>query len=452
MTGWAKDAIFYHLYPLGWAGAPPGNDFVSAPVPRLAAFHEWLPHLAALGVNALYLGPVWESSAHGYDTADYYRLDRRLGTNETLRDLSTDLHARGMRLILDGVFNHVGRDFWAFRDLQARGEASPYRDWFAGVRFDARSPLGDPFAYDAWEGHFELVTLNLGHPDVRAHLFGAIDAWVRDFGIDGLRLDVAYALDQDFIRALAAHCRALRPDFWLLGEVIHGDYRQWVYRGGLDATTNYVCYKGLWSSHADANYFEIAYALKQQFAEGGTYRGLPLYTFADNHDVDRVASRLTDPAQLYPLYALLFTMPGVPSLYYGSEWGIAGARTATSDAALRPALDLATSVRDAPHPALAPALARFAALRHRLVALRRGDYRELLVAHQQLAFARQSGDERVIVALNAANHEITVTIPAPFPGTRTAVDLLNGDESFPIEDGKLRVALPPHWARVMVVR
>lgn len=403
-------------------------------------------------MNALYLGPVFESSKHGYDTADYERVDRRLGTNATLHDLSAALHARGIRLILDGVFNHVGRDFWAFHDVQERGAASPYREWFHGLRFGGRSPYGDPFTYEGWEGHDALVRLNLRHPAVKAHLFGAIATWVREFGIDGVRLDVAYSLDEAFLRELAAFCHDLRPDFWLLGEIIHGDYRHWVYPGGLDSATNYECYKGLYSSHVDANYFEIAYALKRQFGADGIYRGLPLYNFADNHDVDRVASRLTDPAQLYPLYSLLFTMPGVPALYYGSEWGLAGRRTAESDAALRPALDLDTIAQIAPHPDLAGVLARLARLRHRLGALRHGDYRELLVAHRQIAFARQTAAECVLVVLNAAAEEVAVTIPMPLGRAHEAVDLLNGEQAFPIVAEQVRLSLPPHWARIMVLR
>ena len=259
-----------------------------------------------------------------------------------------------MRLILDGVFNHVGRDFWAFRDLQHNRQSSPYRDWFAGLRFDARSPYGDPFSYEPWNGHYDLVRLNLANPAVREHLFEAIRSWVRDFDIDGLRLDVADCLDLDFLGALHAFCTTLKPDFWLMGEVVHGDYRRWVNPRTLDSVTNYEAYKGLYSSLSEQNYFEIAYALNRQFGPGGLYTGLPLYNFADNHDVDRVASKLLDSAHLYPLYLLLFTMPGVPSIYYGSEWGLKGQRTPHSDSALRPCLDLAGMQRTTPHPNLLP--------------------------------------------------------------------------------------------------
>ncbi len=227
MTHWSFDAVFYHIYPLGFCGAPAQNDFHSPAAPRLDKIYGWLDHIQSLGANALYLGPLFESSRHGYDTADYYAVDRRLGTNETLAALSRELHRRGMRLILDGVFNHVGRDFWAFRDVQQNREGSAYRDWFANLRFQGYNRRGDPFTYEGWNGHDSLVKLNLSRPDVRRHLFDAVKRWVQEFDIDGLRLDAADAVDLGFLGELSRRCRALKPDFWLMGEVIHGDYRRW---------------------------------------------------------------------------------------------------------------------------------------------------------------------------------------------------------------------------------
>ena len=299
-THWARDVVFYHIYPLGFCGAPRRNDFWSAAVPRLAQVASWAGHMRDLGVNALYLGPLFESTGHGYDTADYYHVDRRLGDRALLAEVVSHLHSNGIRVVLDGVFHHVGRDFWAFRDLLERREGSPYRDWFHGLSVDRCSPLGDPFVYDTWEGHHDLVKLNLHNPAVKEHLLQAVEMWIHEFDIDGLRLDVAHCLDLRFLRELAASCRRLREDFWLLGEVIRGDYRNWVNPETLDSATNYECYKGLYSSLLDHNYFEIAFALNRQFADCGLYRHLPLYNFADNHDVDRIASTLRDHADLYP--------------------------------------------------------------------------------------------------------------------------------------------------------
>ncbi|MFZ6027404.1 MAG: alpha-amylase family glycosyl hydrolase [Chloroflexota bacterium] len=453
MSHWSFDSIFYHIYPLGMTGAPERNDFSSPPAPRLEQLYAWIGHLKSLGVNALYLGPLFESSAHGYDTADYYHVDRRLGADETLVHLSAALHANGIRLVLDGVFNHVGRDFWAFHDVQARGWDSPYKDWFYNLRFDSRSPYGDAFSYEGWAGHYDLVKLNLSHPAVREHLFGAVASWMDRFAVDGLRLDAADVIDADFLRALAAFCRARRPDFWLMGEIVHGDYRRLANPQTLDSVTNYECYKGLYSSLVDANYFEIAYALNRQFGDGGLYTSLPLYAFADNHDVNRVASNLTKPAHLYPLYCLLFTMPGVPSIYYGSEWGLAGTRNNGSDRPLRPFIDLADVRQNGPLPDLVAAISRLAHLRHQTPALRRGDYRQLFVAHEQFAFARQVDGQQVVVLLNASEQPAAFDVPLAAHGAHHAVDLLNPDERFPCSDGRLRVDnVWPNWARVLLVQ
>jgi cyclomaltodextrinase len=446
---WADEAIFYHIYPLGFCGAPAPNDFSSEPVNRLEKVRHWLPHIQSLGVNALYLGPLFESSAHGYDTADYYKVDRRLGDNSSLTRLSSELHQKGMRLILDGVFNHVGRDFWAFRDVQKNGVNSAYHDWFAGLRFDTQSQYGDPFTYEPWNGHYDLVKLNLKNKDTRTHIFEAIRTWVEQFDIDGLRLDVADCLDFDFLKALRTFCRSLRPDFWLMGEVIHGDYRKWVNDQTLDSVTNYECYKGLYSSLVDKNCFEIAWSLNRQFGPEGMYAGMPLYNFADNHDVDRVASSLKNPAHLVPLYLLLFSMPGVPSIYYGSEWGVKGTRTIDDDSALRPDLNLEAIEKNAPQPNLAGIISRLAGIRKSLPALRYGDYRQLQVAHEQLAFSRTFERESVIVLLNASGSPARLEIPID-KNVSGAVDVLNQDERFQVQNGRLIVEqVHACWGRIL---
>ncbi|MEI8133432.1 MAG: alpha-amylase family glycosyl hydrolase, partial [Leptolinea sp.] len=324
MNTWIDKAVFYHIYPLGFCGAPEHNNVRSQLVPRLEKIKTWLDHLQWLGVNCLYLGPIFESTTHGYDTADYFHIDRRLGTDGNMVALSQEIHRRGMHLVLDSVFNHVGRNFWAFKDVLANGIESPFCDWFVNLRFSGRSPFGDSFTYEGWNGNYDLVKLNLHNPQVIDHLLFAVESWVKDYQIDGLRLDAADQLDMDFIETLSAYCQGIRPGFWLMGELIHGDYAQWVRPGRLDSATNYECYKGLFSSLNDQNFFEIAHSLKRQFADFGIYEYLLLYSFTDNHDVDRVASQLNNPADLFNLYTILYTMPGIPSIYYGSEWGIQG--------------------------------------------------------------------------------------------------------------------------------
>jgi glycosidase len=289
------------------------------------------------------------------------------------------------------------------------------------------------------------VKLELSEMEVRAHLFAAVQRWIEEFGIDGLRLDVADALDPAFMRELASFTHSRHPDFWLMGEVVSGDYRRIANGSMLDSVTNYECYKGLWSSLNDGNYFEIAYALGRQFGAEGVYRHIAMYNFVDNHDVDRAFTALRDPHHLYPLYLLLFTMPGVPSIYYGSEWGIPG-RKRDGDAALRPSLAEMHGQRA--HADLAAALAQLARVRRESRALRCGAYRELLVQPQCFSFVREHEAERVIVALNACATERTMEVRVP-AHHGMGVDLLNDNARFAIEGGKLTMPVPPMWGRVI---
>ncbi len=454
MDGWARDAIFYHVYPLGFCGAPRRNDLSSAPVPRLDRLTADLGRIASLGFNALYLGPLFESVAHGYDPVDLRRVDRRLGDGDSLRRLCDEARRLGMRIVFDGVFNHVGREHPWFCELRERGPRSPAAARFAGVRA-GRSPYGDGFEYEGWADNYDLVKLNLRDEATKAELIGAAVSWIDDYGIDGLRLDAADCLDMGFLAELAAACRARRPGFWLMGEVVGGDYRKWAGKdcaageGPLDSVTNYECYKGLWSSQVDGNYFEIAWSLKRQFGEDGIYRDLNLYAFADNHDVDRVASKLENQAQVYPLYCLLFTMPGAPSVYYGSERGARAEKGPDSDWPLRPSIEEALA--SGSQPELEAAIARLAALRLSSRALRRGGYREISVSSGSLVFEREADGERAIVAVNGS--PATIGLEAPVGGPdRPWRDGLNCDAAYRAQGGRLRFDVPPTWARVLFPR
>lgn len=452
MNTWAKEAVFYHIYPLGLCGAPERNDLRSEPQPRLERLAGWADHLSGLGVNALYLGPVFESGSHGYDTADYFHTDRRLGTNEQLRECIASFKRKNIRVILDAVFNHVGRDFWAFRDVRQNREASRYRGWFENLRFGKRNPCGDDFTYANWGGHFSLVKLNLKNPEVKEHLLEAAAQWIREYDIDGLRLDAADCVDLEFLGELARRCRALRPDFWLLGEVIHGDYRKWANPGCLDSVTNYEAYKGLYSSLNDKNYFEIAWTLNRQYGAGGLYKDLSLYNFADNHDVDRAASILKDPRHLYPLYCLLFTMPGLPSVYYGSEAGWPGKKLPGTDTPLRPELDVRALAERAPHPPLAPAIKRLAEIRASSAALRHGDYEQVLVTGEQFAFLRAASADNTLVMINSSFEARTLQLDLSKFAGRKLVDLLNPGWTLPIHSGKTAIPLDPAWARIAAIQ
>jgi len=470
------DRVFYHIYPLGAFGAPRRNDGASAPEPRLRRALDWIPAMERVGADALYLGPVFESESHGYDTTDYLSVDRRLGTNADLADVSRALSESGIGLYLDAVLNHVGRNHPFVRDVAERGRGSEYAGWISGYDPSGPGPGGLPFRYDGWKGHYDLVRLDTGAPPVREYLIGVALRWIAEFGIAGLRLDAADCLDRRFMAELGAHCREARPGFRLIGEVVHGDSYEPVLReGGLDAVTDYEAYKGLWSSYNERNCHEIAWTLDRLFAEpprgpaaagtwpgAGLCRGRALYSFADNHDVDRVAGVVRDPAGLYPLYALLFSMPGVPSVYYGSEYGVGGRKLGGDDGPLRPELHPADLPSSGPHPDLAAAIGRFSAARRGSIAIRRGTYRRLAVAAEGLAFERaygggDEGSERVIVAVNASAAPMRFELPAGGPsdgptrgdGSRGGrfADLL--DPAYRAESiaGRIAIEVPPHWAR-----
>ena len=442
---WPRDAVIYHLFPLGALGAPARNT-PDAHADRIPALYDWTSYALRLGADTLLLGPVLDSGSHGYDTSDLMRIDRRIGKTEAFAEWCRETRRYGIRLVFDGVFHHVGRDFWAFRDVLENGASSAYRDWFY-LDFSRQSTRGDAFAYEGWNGHDDLVKLNTLNPEVRRHLFDAVRFWIETFDIDGLRLDAADVLDRDFQHELAAHCRALKPDFWLMGEVIHGDYRDWAGPGRLDSVTNYEMHKGLYSSHNDANYFELAYSLSRQFGPGGVYAGMTLVNFADNHDVARIASRLHDARHLYPLHILLFTIPGIPTLYYGSETGVTGEKRPDTDASLRPALDPADHMNWGAHPALRATIGRLVELHRGLGVLHRGDYRPLHIDHRQFAFWRRDGSEEAIVAVNAADHPVSIDFPVSGPAQHY-VDRLNPGHGAMVRNGRLQLTLDPNWGRV----
>ena len=389
---WYEDAVFYHIYTFSLTRSPFRNDY-SNQAHEFSEIEKWLPHIKALGCNAVLFSPLLRSSSHGYDVTDYYKVDNRVGTNEEFRSFVGSFHENGIRVVLDSVFNHCGRDFFAFQEL--RNGNREYADWFSGVDFNHSSPMGDSFTYDTWSGYYELPKFNLQNESVRRYLLDAAAYWVDVFDIDGMRLDSANVLDFSFMQELRKKVTEKKPDFWLMGEVVGGDYSRWVNTDTLHSVTNYILYKSLFSCHNDNNLYELAHSLQHTVPD----HGLALYSFLDNHDQPRIASIANHPEFLNTLYALLFTLPGIPSIYYGSEWGIRGVKENGSDQTIRPYIDIENPPEDISY--LEGYIRNLSDIRHGQNALKYGGYRQVFLEYQRpFVFERFYRDERIFVAIN----------------------------------------------------
>ena len=413
---WAYESVFYQIYPLGFCGAPFEND--GQLEHRILKVKDWIPHLKKLGINAVYFSPVFESDTHGYNTRDYTKIDCRLGTNEDFKEVCDALHEAGIKVVLDGVFNHVGRGFWAFQDVLKNRENSPYVNWFSRIAFDGNSNYNDGLWYEGWEGCYDLVKLNLYNEDVVWHIFHAVEGWINEFGIDGIRLDVAYCLDRGFLRRLREFTDSKKDDFFLVGEVLHGEYGRMLSEMNIHSVTNYQCYKGIHSAFNSYNMFEIVHSLLRLFGpeDWTVCRGAHLLSFADNHDVTRIASILNNQAHLPLIYDMVFGMPGIPCVYYGSEWGALGDK-GQGDQALRPCFEGPEWNELTEH------IARLAEVKKTSHALNYGGMRNVVLQNKYCVFARETDGDRVFVAINMDENPIRAYFDA---GAASGTDLLSG--------------------------
>ncbi len=430
---WYEEAVFYHIYPLGVTGAPKQNSY-GEPVHRLNTLLPWISHIKEIGCNAIYIGPLFESVGHGYETTDYKKLDSRLGTNEDLKNFVTECHQQGIRVILDGVFNHTGRDFFAFQDIKKYRENSQYKDWYCNVNFWGNNSYNDGFSYENWGGYDLLVKLNQHNPAVKAYICDVIRFWVSEFDIDGIRLDAADVLDFEYMKALRHVANEVKPEFWLMGEVIHGNYSRWANDGTLHSVTNYMLHKALYSGHNDHNYFEVAHTIKYVSSMVGN--NLKLYSFVDNHDVERIYTKLKNKAHFMPVHVMLYTLPGIPSIYYGSEFGIEGRKESFSDDSLRPALnyeDYKDAVNTNPCTKLIAALGK---LRQNTPALCYGDYKEIELQTTHFAYARILDGKSVITTVNNGDNDVHMDVACG--NSSEYVGVLSG-ERVSVSGGRIRV-------------
>jgi len=441
---WYDEAVFYHIYPLGLTGAPKQNEY-GEPVHRLNTLYPWISHIKEIGCNAIYIGPLFESVGHGYETTDYKKLDSRLGTNEDLTNFVAECHKQGIRVILDGVFNHTGRDFFAFQDIKRNRENSQYKDWYCNVNFWGNNSYNDGFSYQNWGGYDLLVKLNQRNPAVKDYICDVIRFWVREFDIDGIRLDAADVLDFDYMKALRHVANEVKPDFWLMGEVIHGNYSRWANNETLHSVTNYMLHKALYSAHNDHNYFEVAHTIK--YVSGMAGGGLKLYSFVDNHDVERIYTKLSNKAHFYPIHIMLYTLPGIPSLYYGSEFGIEGRKERSSDASLRPALnyeDYKDAVKTNPCTKLIAALGK---IRRNTPALYNGEYKELELQTTHFAYARMLDGKSVVVAVNNSDGDVHMNLACG--NSAEYVGALTG-ERVSVQGGRINVRVKANSGEIWI--
>ena len=431
MADFIEHAVWWHIYPLGFVGAEREASACPNVQHRLGRIGDWLDYAVNLGVSGLLLAPIFASSTHGYDTIDHLEIDRRLGDQADFDALVKAMRSRGLRLILDGVFNHVGREFPAFQRAIAGGPQAKEGAWF---RLTWPESGGEP-DYATFEGHRQLVALNHAEPEVADYVTRVMNHWL-DRGADGWRLDAAYAVPREFWRKVLPEVRAKHPDAYVVGEVIHGDYTAFVHETGVDAVTQYELWKAVWSSLNAGNFFELAWALKRHNTFLDAF--VP-QTFIGNHDVTRIASQITDERHLPHALVMLMTCGGTPSIYYGDEQAFRGTKEnrAGGDDAIRPAF-----------PATPADLAPFGwpvyRLHQELIGVRRrhpwlyrAQSRAIEIRNTDLLFEAFDQDNRLWVALNIADASVTRMIDAK-------ADKLAGNATATQKSGGTEIALPPH--------
>lgn len=403
--GWIDHAIWWHVYPLGFTGAPIREDH-GTPRPRLRRLIPWLDHAIALGCSGLLLGPIFASETHGYDTTDLLGIDPRLGTLEDFDDLVAQCRARGLRLVLDGVFSHVGRGHPRVEAELRSPDPDPTRRLFDIDRSTAEAPTPRVF-----EGHDSLVRFDHSSPAVRDHVRSVMTYWLGR-GADGWRLDAAYSVPPEFWAQVLPPVRDQYPDAWFLGEVLHGDYTEFVSRSGVDTVTQYELWKAIWSSIVDRNFFELDWSLQRHntFLEHFVPQ-----TFIGNHDVTRIASRVGQDGSALAL-AILMTVGGIPSIYYGDEQGRTGIKEERlgGDDAIRPSFPEAPDAMSSLGDDMVRAHQELIGMRRRYPWLLRARTQPLVVENERYRYRTSSedGSQSLEVELDLSNMpRATVTDP-----------------------------------------
>jgi len=434
MGNWIEHAVWWHVYPLGFVGAEREASVGAGIAHRFAQLTPWLDYAVDLGASGILLGPIFASSTHGYDTIDHFQIDKRLGDGADFDAFIEAAHRRGLRVGLDGVFNHVGRECPIFQRAVAGDSHSPEASWFH-LTWPADAASGEAPDYATFEGHRQLVVLNHDEPAVVEYVTRVMMHWL-DRGADGWRLDAAYAIPRHFWKPVLSAVRAQHPGVYIFGEVMHGDYAGFVRETGVDAVTQYELWKAIWSALNDRNFFELAWALERHNAMLDTF--VP-QTFIGNHDVTRIASQLLDERHLPHALVILMTCGGTPSIYAGDEQAFRGIKEHRpgGDDAIRPGFPAAPAD-------LAPFGWPIYRLHQELIGLRRrhpwlhkARSRTVELRNTDLVFETFYEGKRLWVALNLADAPIVRAIPV-------GVDKLAGNFETRRRDVTTEIALPPH--------
>jgi cyclomaltodextrinase len=430
---WVPHAIWWQVYPLGFVGAfpvPEGSDPPDPGEHRLRRLVSWFDHAIALGASGVALGPIFASRTHGYDTTDHYRIDPRLGDDDDFDHVVAEAHRRGLRVLLDGVFNHVGVDFPRYREA-AHNDASAR--WFRGR----------PGRFHAFEGHSELITLNHDNPEVVEYVADVMAHWLRR-GANGWRLDAAYIVPQQFWAATLPKVRELYPDAWFVGELIHGDYAAVVDAAGFDSATQYELWKAIWSGLNDGNFFELDWAMQRHNAFLASFAPL---TFIGNHDVTRIASRLENPKHLAHALVILLTIGGIPSVYAGDEFGFRGVKEERygGDDAVRPEFGSPPAPLDAFGAEVWALHQYLIGLRRRHAWLHAATTTALQLDNQHYVYETRSGDDALLVALNIADKPMHLALSQ----LGTAQAQVVAGSSAPPREMVDEVVVEPHGWRIL---
>lgn len=452
---WVQDAVFYQIFPDRFANGDTRNDprdlkpWGSPPTQHgfqggdLRGIINRLDYLMDLGVNALYLNPIFLStSTHRYNTLDYYQIDPRLGSMADFRALLDAAHDNDLRVVLDGVFNHSGRGFFAFNDLLENQENSVYRDWYHVKRFPVDAyTAGDADSYLGWWGLKSLPKFNTTNPDVRKYLLRVARYWIEQ-GIDGWRLDVPNEIDDDsFWAEFRETVKSANPEAYLMGEIWTADPR-WVGDTHFDGLMHYPLRETI------LEFLNGSFMTAAQFADKveGYLKLYPrqnvyaMYLPLGSHDTERLMTVLKDLRKVRLAFAFQFAYPGSPAIYYGDEVGLQGGKDPDCRRAFP--TDPAAWNND-----LRKWVQLLATLRRRLTPLRRGEFHRLFLEDKRrvYAFARSLGREHVLVALNGGPVRRNMQIPVgslDWEDGRIVRNLFNREE-FIVSGDKLILNLDP---------